>query len=419
MKLKKLMSLGLALVMAAALAVPALADDDDDETPTAPTLAAENADQQTTFTGGTKVATVKLAAVGTDRSFVFNPYKLRARMKTTGELNTGTAENTDLIVKDQIISIPFEIQNQTDVPLRMAVTFAAKGSLGDGAPGDATTLAIVKSAPDAKATAKQAYVYADFAAFDGSAAQLANRPDAWLTSQRLVATEATVGDDGWDGTSGAKIEIKNNTGGIYIPAPTTPKTPNGTDYQNSIWVKFGGAATPTPAENWNGYDTLSVYTAFKFVPQGTAPLYKLYEAHYTAGSNGADPTYEAGVTVGDTTAATGAPTLTVPYQNSGINVAISNPVASFPLYKTTAKEEQVDGNVEAGYVVTITPPKGDNGKVTHTIKSVTFYDADNTKLTAPKAATTNSKDKTAPWTFIMPAQNVVIDIVMESVSPSS
>lgn len=409
MKLKKLMSLGLALVMAAALAVPALAADTD--------LNAEHGEQKTTFTGGTKVATVKLSAIGSAQGFVFNPYKLAAKMKTDGTLDD-SATSGFTTVKDQIISKPFEIQNQTDVPLRMAVTLGAKGSLGTGAPEDAVAIAIVKAAPAATVTAKQAYVYADFAAFDGAAADLEKRPEAWISNQRLVATEATVGDDGWDGTSGGKIEIKNNAGGVYIPAPVNTPT-GGSAAQNSIWVKIGGAATATPAENWGGYDKLTVYTSFKFVPQGSTPLYKLYEAHYTAGSDGADPTYTAGVTIGDTTAATGAPTLTVPYQKDGINVAISNPVTSFPLYKTSAKEEQVDGNVEAGYVVTITPPKDSStGKVTHTIKSVTFYDANNTKLTAPKAATTNSKDKTAPWTFTMPAQNLVIDIEMEAVSIS-
>lgn len=401
MKLKKLMCLGLALIMALALTAPALAS--------SPTWDTDN-EQTSQWTGGTQAPTVKVAVLGS-AALVFNPYKLEAKMTAAGVLDS----SGNITVKDQIISKPFEIQNQSNVPLRMAVTLGAKAANSSNA-DDAETATIVKAAPAATITAKQIFVYADFAAFDGTQAQLEKRDEAWLTAQRLTATEATVGDDGWDGTSGGKIEIKNNVGGIYIPAPTT-----GTPKQNSIWIKLGGAATATPAQTWAATDTLNVYTALKFVPQGTAPLYKIYMANYTAGTDGADPTYAAGVKVDDgDSSTTGAPSLTIPYQNANIDVAIATVSStSTPLWTTSAKEEQIDGNIEAGYVITINPPKDSSTKkVTHTIKTVNFYDANNTKLTTPKAVTTNSKDKTAPWTFTMPAQNVVIDIVMEAVATS-
>lgn len=375
MKVKKLMSLVMACAMALALATTALADDD----PMAPL------NQTATLSGATQGMQISLTVLTTSQTIVFNPYKIEVKTTDSGALTGGTltaAGNDQFIAKTQVI------KNKTNVPLKLTATFAMTV---EGAEGDVASIA--KAAPAATVTAKQIYMYADFAVFDARGESNApveppdTRPEAWLTASRLVGAAGTESEEDHSWSGGTKHAA---TAAVNIPATDGLDTG-----ANFVFIKLGGSATVAPTKPWTTADTVKVGLVYSFAPQASYDKYKIVATKPDA--DGATAYF---------TSSDATPTFTIPYQNANIGVAEGgNSVADKKTwYDSDGKV--IAGNILSGYQILIhCPADGSTGKY-FPITAVTFKNQDGTVNSTVKATKVDSKKATSDWSFTMPAQNV-------------
>lgn len=371
MKMKKLMSLVMACAMVMALASTALAAETD-------------LDHSTTLAGATQGMDISLTVLTTSQTIVFNPYKIEVKTNaSTGALaaDGAAAGNDQFIAKTQVI------KNKTNVPLKLTATFAMTV---EGAEGDVASIA--KAAPAATVTAKQVYMYADFAVFDAKGEANApveppdTRPEAWLTASRLVGAAGTSGEDGW--TGGTKHAA---TGVVNIPAAAGKDNDAGANF---VFIKLGGNATAAPTKPWTSADKVTVGLVYSFAPQASYDKYKIVLTKADVD----DATVYF-------TSSDATPTFTIPYQSANIDVAKGGSTTlDARWYDGNGKV--IAGNILSGYQILIhCPADGNTGKY-FPITAVTFKNQDGTVNSTLKAAKVDSKKATTDWSFTMPAQNV-------------
>jgi hypothetical protein len=219
MKLKKILSLTMALAMVLALAVPALATD----------ATTRNIGVGTETRVG--VIDITIPATGT---IVLNPYQMKA---TTDTDSTGSYH--------QIWHVPVSCKNKSTFGLN--VNAVITGELGDD-----SSAQFVATAPKDTSTSKDVFLYAEFGVSDKATTQ-----PTWATeynksnaNQVLIALAPAAGS----------------------PQPTaktvaTLGATNGTDAgANYLWLKFDGALSKTPSEAWSAGDTVSAAVALTLIP---------------------------------------------------------------------------------------------------------------------------------------------------------
>lgn len=360
MNIKKILSLVMAIAMTLSLAATALATDLDEAPTAAAATATEHAAQ---YTGNTEVPVVNLVVTGTNSTMAFNPYKLAVKVNAQG-VPDSNGTNT---ANDQFITKEIVIQNRTNVPLKLEGSLKVTPYLGDGAPEGAAAASLSNKAIAATETAKKLYVYADFYAYDDT---YANVPDTTKTASsgaRLTAASA-----------GTAVKHAANSRVVMQATAGTEAT------QNYVYVKVNGEATNAPTTPWGAYDKVQIDLVFSFQSQ---------------------PNFDKYAVVNKPTETDGFSDFTVKptYSKSDVKVTVGN--------DATDLAKGVTANAVAGYTCYITPNTGKQ------ITAVKFYDkTGTTAITTVKATSTNTKDKTAPWTFTMPAENVIVEVTGGDVS---
>lgn len=351
MKTKKILSLVMAIAMALSLAVTALADTPTlDDAPTAgDTTDLEHAAQ---YTGATTVPTIDLAVNGTNSILAFNPYKLAIKVDATGEPKSdGTAT-----ANDQLITKEITITNKTNVPLKMEGSLKVTPYLDTGAPSTAQAATLTNKAIAATETAKKLYVYADFYAFDAAYATVPDRTKTAAATQRLVAATA--------GTA-----VTHAAASRVLMQATDGTTPN------YVYVKVSGEATTVPTEAWGAYDKVQIDLVFTFQSQPNPDKFAIVEKNDSADVAAVKPTFS----------------------DADAKVAKGN--------DATDLCKGVVAKGVPGSVYFIYPASGKK------ITAVKFYEkTGTTAITTVKAATTDSKTPTAPWSFTMPTDGVVMEV---------
>lgn len=264
MKLKKLLSMGMALVMTASLAVPAFAADD---TPA-----------NTTIITGSYTETVIDVVVPSTATAVINPYGLG----TTVTKSDGT---TKVALTGQVITPTQAIINNTDLDLTVGATVVGEVVLAEGADTasamklSATTTKGVGSDPDAEgyvapATSKSAFVQLQAVAAPAAVTTAAStdptdadtRNDAIIDAGKLDATwtsakSVTVGTKAVE--EGNLVALKKAT---LDAADGTVKTYNA----GSIALfRLTGDCVTSPKNAWTENDTFKVTVSFTFAPAAT------------------------------------------------------------------------------------------------------------------------------------------------------
>jgi len=234
-----------------------------------------------------------------------------------------------------------------------------KATVDSSAPQGTQPATLTNRAITATETAKKLYVYADFYAYDGAYAEVPELTKTAASAQRLVAA-----------TSGTAVS-HTTANRVTLQADDNGTAAGGENY---VYVKVNGEATPSPTTAWGAYDKVDVSFTFTFQSE---PNYAKY----------------AVVEKADNTAVNVYPV----YSKNNVKVAKSNDNSD--LCKGVAKK------AVAGSVCYITPTIGNK------ITAVKFYAKDGTTLvTTVRAASTDTKTPTAPWSFTMPADNVVMEV---------
>lgn len=356
MKTKKILSLVMAIAMALSLAVTALADDLDAAPDAAAATDLEHAAQ---YTGNTAVPTINLVVTGTNSVMAFNPYKLGVKVDANGVPDSsGTAT-----ANDQFITKEITITNLTNVPLKLEGSLKVTPYVDDtlSPPDGAQAATLSNKAIAATETAKKLYVYADFYAFDAAYATVPDRTKTAAAAQRLVAATAGTAVT-HAATSRVLMQASDGTNANYV------------------YVKVNGEATTVPTEAWGAYDRVQIDLVFKFQSQPNPDKFAIVEK-----ADSAD--------------------ITVVPAFSNTNAKVDKATSGTDLCAGVA------ANGVAGSVYFITPASGKK------ITAVKFYDkTGTTAITTVKAATTDSKVPTAPWSFTMPADNVVMEVTLAAVT---
>jgi len=355
MKIKKILSLVMAIAMTLSLAATALATDDDDAAPTVQEATAT--EHAARYTGDTAVPVINLALDNVTSALAFNPYKLAVKVDANGVPTS--AQDAPGTANDQLITKEIKITNLTNVPLKLEGSLKVTTSLGDAAPDGAVAATLSNKAIAATETAKKLYVYADFYAYDDT---YANVPDTTKTASAAYRLAAA--------TSGTAVKHADKSRVVM-------QATDGTN-ANYVYVKVNGEATSAPTTAWESYDKVQIDLVFSFQSQPNVDKYAV--VNKPAATDGfSDFTVK--------------PT----YSNTDVKVAAGG--------DTTDLAKGVAAKAVAGYTCYIAPNDG------YQITAVKFYDkTGTTAITTVKATSTNTKDKTAPWTFTMPAENVIVEV---------
>lgn len=216
---KKILSLGLATVLALSSVSMAFAADVAIETTDANGAYASEVPVDST----TKVPAIKVT-VPTASSIGINPYQM--------EFKVG-----DVTAKTQIISADYYIKNESDVPIAVDVTVTGKID----SPSEAV---FATAALKGNETTKSVFLYMEIgaAADDSTPASYGNAYDAKSPNQILVGTKAV--------TKKATVELAAGK-----EAPTYAS------------YKFFGATATNPAKAWTDADEVGATVVFSFVPQ--------------------------------------------------------------------------------------------------------------------------------------------------------
>jgi hypothetical protein len=359
MKIKKFLSLVMAGAMTLSLATTALANEGPtlDDAPTA--AAATATEHKAQYKGATAVPTIDLAVTGTNSTLAFNPYKLAVQVDANGvPSSSGTAT-----ANDQLITKEITITNKTNVPLKLEGSLKVTPYLDSTAnpPEGAAAATLSKAAIAATETAKKLYVYADFYAYDDTYANVPDTTKTASSAARLIAATA--------GTA-----VKHAAASRVVMQATDGTNPN------YVYVKLNGEATNAPTVPWGAYDKVQIDLVFSFQSQPNVDKYAVVDKN-------------------DNTNMTVTPT----YSKDSVLVTKGS--------DTTDLCKGVTAKAVAGYTCYVAPTDGNK------ITAVKFYDkTGTTAITTVKATSTNTKDPTAPWTFTMPADNVVMEVTTASVS---
>jgi hypothetical protein len=240
MKMKKFFSLMMALAMTAALAVPAFA------TATEFGTASNKTEQNVTVKAVTQEPTISIAMPSVNTNpVIVNPYGI----KWSGDLN-GLTALTDQT--DQIISRALNVENKTNVKLKVDVTVTT--TLGGNMTLSTTDLANGKTeaadiaAELGKVTKNQAYVYVAF-------------KDMGTTKGTTVP--AKVEADTSAGTPANYIVLKSGAVTVkdLLTLPAASESAAG-----YLAFGFGGNAATKPTTGWTAKDTITAAVAFTFTP---------------------------------------------------------------------------------------------------------------------------------------------------------
>ncbi len=349
MKSKKLLSLGLSLVMSLSLAVPA--------------FAAANTSNTTEISGAYKEVTIAVDVPATGKAFI-NPYGLDLKVPQA------EGDSTEVTIKgQQIVSAPMAIKNKSAMDLSVSATVTGKITpitVPDGqtaptlmkfATGTTKGSGTNPDAPDyvAPATGKSAYVY--FQAKQatnttGTVADIATEYAAWGASAYDEDTDVIVA---------AKAVAKENV----MTLRAADLEDNGTFKAfkaGSIGMfRLTGDCTSGSKANWTDKDQFTVTVAFTFTP---AAVEKYAVTVSPVGGTGT---------------------------TTGVNVAAD--------YATAAEGDEVTISIEGvtvGNVATITVTGANGDSITVTPASFT--------------SAAGATDTTA--TFTMPAQAVTVTVTV-------
>lgn len=352
MKSKKLLSMGLSLVMSLSLAVPA--------------FAAANTSNKTEISGAYKEVTIAVDVPATGKAFI-NPYGLDLEVPQDAADSANSGKAT--IKGQQIVSAPMAIKNKSAMDLSVSATVTGAITPID-VPSGETAPTLMKFAtnttkgvgtnPDAEgyvppATGKSAFVYfqaKQAADTTGTAAAVATEYAAWGASAYSEATDIIVA---------AKAVAKENI--MTLRAATLDNTGTFTSYKaGSIGLfRLTGDCTSGSKVNWTDKDQFTVTVAFTFTP---ANVEKYAVTVSPVGGTGT---------------------------TTGVNVAAD--------YATAAEGDEVTISIEGvtvGNVATITVTGANNDSITVTPASFT--------------SATGATDTTA--TFTMPAQAVTVTVTV-------
>lgn len=247
--MKKFASLMMALIMTAALAVPAFAS----ATPAEFATASNKTDQTVTVKAVTQEPIISIAMPSMNTNpVIVNPYGISWK----GKLN-GLGDN-DVTKTDQIISTIFNVENKTNTKLKVDVTITT--TLGGNMTLSATDL-IPESATDdatkaaalAAVTKNQAYVYCVFKS-NGTT--------------KGTALPAKVEADSTAGTVANYIVLKSGaaTTKSILELPAAVYDTDGNATANYLTFGFGGDAASKPTTGWTAKDTITAAVAFTFTP---------------------------------------------------------------------------------------------------------------------------------------------------------
>lgn len=292
MKSKKLLSLGLSLVMSLSLAVPA--------------FAAANTDNTTEISGTYKDVVIDVVVPNTGKAFI-NPYGLDLKVP---QAEGDTTEVT--ITGQQIVSAPMALKNKTAMDLSVSATvtgaitpitvpdgetaptlmkFATSTTKGSGGNPDS---------PDyvAPATGKSAFVY--FQAKQatnttGSAADIATEYAAWGASAYNADTDVIVA---------AKAVAKENIMVLRASELNGDGTHKAFKAGSIGMFRLTGDCTSGAKANWTEKDKFTTTVAFTFTP-ATITKYAVTIGTVTGGTVTAD---YATAAEGDVVTLTATPT---------------------------------------------------------------------------------------------------------------
>jgi len=223
MKLKKILSLTMALAMAFALAIPALAT----EVTTAGDMAAP-----ISSTALGKSGTIKITV--NPNTIVLNPYQLKAT------IGSGTANEQSSY--HQIFAPAVSCLNKSTFGLKVNAKVKASGSTG---------VNLVTSAPKDTATDKDVFLYAEFGVSDDASTE-----PTWATAfNAKTANQILVGTDYGELKTVATLNATVGDAG----------TANDNNW-NYLWYKFDGAAAKSPTTAWTDNDTVTPAIVLSFQP---------------------------------------------------------------------------------------------------------------------------------------------------------
>lgn len=293
MKSKKLLSLGLSLVMSLSLAVPA--------------FAAANTDNTTEISGTYKDVVIDVVVPNTGKAFI-NPYGLDLKVP---QAEGDTTEVT--IAGQQIVSAPMAIMNKTAMDLSVSATVTGAitpitPDAGETAPtlmkfATNTTKGVGSNpeAPDyvAPATGKSAFVYfqaKQAADTTGTAANIATEYAAWGASAYNEATDIIVA---------AKAVAKDNIMTLRAADMSGSNGAFSAFKAGSIGMfRLTGDCTSGSKANWTEKDKFTVTVAFTFTP-ANVEKYAITIGNVTGGTVTAD---YATAAEGDVVTLTATPT---------------------------------------------------------------------------------------------------------------
>jgi len=206
MKLKKILSLTMALAMVLALAIPA--------------MASSNATQTINIGGANQTGTINVT-LNTPGDIVLNPYHMEA--------TSGTDKSYH-----QIFFVPVKVQNNSDFGLK--VNASIKGEVE----GAAT---LVNAVPKDTATAKEVFLYAEFGT------TLKDVQPEWATE--------------YNKSNANQVQI-TTTASTAKTVATLPAASTST--ANYLWYKFDGAAAKSPTEQWATDDKVKAEVTLTLIP---------------------------------------------------------------------------------------------------------------------------------------------------------
>ena len=218
---RKILTLGMATIMAASTAMIAMAEDPSAATQAAKDATIETADasgaygQQTEITGSTATPTIKVT-VPTVGDVAVNPYKMSYKL---GESDAAT---------DQVFSPEYTIKNESNVAISVGVT----------ATGKVEGKAAFATASAAKATTNSVFAYVEFTNTTGTYESAYNAKNA---KQIVLGTKAVT---------------KTNV--ITLA--------KGDETAQTVNYKFLGDAASSPKTPWSKDDKIGATLAFTFTP---------------------------------------------------------------------------------------------------------------------------------------------------------
>lgn len=218
MKMKKLMSAALAGVMALSMGATALASG------TTVTDLSEGAELE--LTSVTKGATIRIA-VPTSLTIGLNPYEMNVKLDN-GKLVDDTAAGA------QVISPIYKLENQSTLPIDVAISVAATA--------EGVTLLTSGTTIPSTDTSKSAIVQMKYIAGQPSATELTALPGGTATTITLDAENTVAG---------------SKTATMAVPNDTTPTSSN-------LYFTFEGKLNKKAATAWTSEDIVGATIAFTF-----------------------------------------------------------------------------------------------------------------------------------------------------------